>query len=113
MTNRPAPREVRASDLLPTAQAVALAKGLAARACASQAADDAWPHINAAVAWIELIPMVALAALAELCPDVAVERLALCLGLDSAAAERRLFACRRRDRWSEDLVAAVVQQVRG
>lgn len=110
---RPLPSSVSAADLLPTAQAVALAKGLAARSCALKAAEHAWPDLRQATQWIDAIPTVALAVLAGLCPEVAHERLARCLGLDGHAAAARLESHSRRPTWPADLVAALVQDVRG
>lgn len=79
MTSRPEPSHVRASDPLPTAETVSLAKGFAARACAQKAGECAWPNLGEARRWIELIPLVALGALVRLCPEVTPERLARCL----------------------------------
>lgn len=104
---------VKASDPLPTADAIALARAYAARACAERAAQCAWPRLAAAHAWIDRIPVIALAALHAACPEIAPERLARCLGLDPVEVPTRLESARRRPAWPEDLVNVVAQQIAG
>lgn len=104
---------VKATDVLPTAEAVALAKGFAAKACCDRAAESAWPVLTPARAWIDLIPVIALAALHAVCPEVGVERLAVCLGLDPHEVPSRLASARRRPSWSEAVVNVVAQQIGG
>lgn len=102
---------VSAGDPLPTAETVALARGFASRACADQAATTAWGSNATAHTWIDRVPMVGLAALIEVCPEVTPERLARCLGLDPLGANERLRNLRGVRGWNEDLVAVVAQQI--
>lgn len=109
--NRYDPGIVKASDLLPTAETVALAKGFAGRACADHAADAVWMSRESAHTWIERTPILALAALAKVCPEVAVVRLARCLGLDPVAAPESLKVCTEgHARWPLGAMSAVVAQ---
>jgi hypothetical protein len=109
---RPASVQVNGSDLLPTREAVALAKGLAARACAAKAAEAAWPSLVQAVRWIDRTHMVALAVLIELCPEVSPERLAICLGVEPPVLTA-LVSWRTRETYAAELIEAVVQDVMG
>jgi hypothetical protein len=99
--------------MLPTAEAVALAKGLAARACAERASGAVWPTVGPAVRWIEKTPLVALAILVGLCPEVAPERLAGCLNLDSHSTSAALESWRRRPEYPAEMVAVLLQQIAG
>lgn len=113
MTSRPTPSHVSASDALPTRETVALAKGFAARACASKAADCAWPNLTEATRWIELIPLVALGALVLVCPEVPPERLARCLMSDPGriVSDLRHHVVAGTPR--ADLIEVVAQQILG
>lgn len=109
--NRYDPGIVKASDLLPTAETVALARGFAGRACADHAADAIWVSRASAHTWIDRAPTLALAALVKVCPDVTTVRLARCLGLDPATAPQTLKECTEGGaRWPMGAMAAVVAQ---
>jgi len=103
----------RATDLLPTAYVLETAKRAAARACAEAATGCAWADPAAAKRLLDLIPYVALAALAELCIDVRRERLARCLLLDPLDGVDELDRLKREPGWRADLVEVVVQTIGG
>lgn len=105
----------RGDDPLPTAETVGLAKGFAARACAERAADLVWVSQHSAQTWVERTPMLALCALVLVCPEVAPERLARCLGLDPVGVKERLRHIGQGPLpgWSDDLVAVIAQQIAG
>lgn len=109
------PGIVTPGAMLPTAEAVALAKGFAARACAERAASAMWANRDHAHTWVDRSPTLALAVLVRLCPEVAPERLAACLGLDPVYASRRLetLAAGGSPPCPDDLVEVVAQQVTG
>lgn len=87
-----APRDRRVSlpaaagDLLPTRELVEAVKGCAIGAHADRISAMPWPPGEGARRSADLIAMVALGALVELCPGVPDMRLARCLGLDPLRA---------------------------
>jgi hypothetical protein len=104
---------VSASDALPTATVLAAAKRAASRACADRAMDCAWSDPARARFWIEAIPYVALAALAEVCLDVKRERLARCLRLDPLDGVDELDRLRKAELDLADPIETVVLAIGG
>lgn len=104
--------QVTASDPLPTAAIIIAVKRCAASICGVRGAACAWPDLDAAKAWIDLIPLVALAALGELCVGVAMSRLARCVGLDPLDGPDALASRKADPQWAavadaiEDVVLA-------
>lgn len=93
--------ETRHTDLLPTSAAVAIAKAAADRIAAGltgPAADFREP----------MRPTLELAVLGVACPEVAIERLALCLRLDPVEEPARLRSAQACSLWPADAVAAAV-----
>lgn len=110
--------ELVAGDLgggapLPPADAVALAKGFAGRACALKAADAIWSDKDRAYAWIDRSRYVAFAVLVRLCPDVGEARVARCLGLDPFRCTARLHTMQAAGAWSPELVDTICRQILG
>jgi hypothetical protein len=106
-------REVRASDPLPTADTICLAKLFAARACGQKAADTMWQSRERAMNWVANTPIVALAVLCALCPEVSPQRLAVCLRLDPVADVARLHKSAVRPCWSAEMIEAIRRDILG
>lgn len=102
-----------AGDVLPTAGVIAAAKRHAAQVCCHEASHRAWNvERTAAHDWIEMIPLVALEALSEVCPDIPPARLARCLGLDPLDGPDGIAVRKRGLDWPEDAVVLVVERLR-
>lgn len=95
----PAAMEARAGDPLPTSRAIVAAKQAAIAGMTAELANRPWPPGPDAHALLDLTPLLALAALEATCGEVALPRLARCLGLDPIEAPERLAAARASHAW--------------
>lgn len=76
----------QAGDLLPTQEALDWVKSEAWRRACLKAFGLGWPVSDAGVGVIRMTPAIALIALTKLCPQVALWRVARCLGMEAAEA---------------------------
>lgn len=116
----PGPRDLRvrmpaaSGDLLPTHELVQAAKHCAIGACADRLAAMPWPPSgDTARRHVDMIPMVAMGALVEMCPGVPDMRLARILGLDPLKAIDDLACADAANAEVSVDVARVVAELRG
>lgn len=102
---------ITADDVLPMADLVEQVKSQAWARCCAKAAAMGWPVSDPALDVIRMTPVVALMALARLCPQVATRRLARLLRLEPAQASGAWTLADHGGAWAGEAAAEIVATI--